>query len=126
LGFLYAYLSRRVLEGTRRVVQRDNHFLLSIFSFLLLDSTFCLDTKGGAKKSRQFDALLFLGCIISPDELPIAAVMLFGQSIGAIAKLRAMLGFLGALLFCADALRKIKTAPAHKAKALDHILAQRA
>ena len=45
--------------------------------------------------------------------------MLFGQSIGAIAKLRAMLPFLGALLFCAAALRKIKTARAHKAKALD-------
>ena len=30
-----------------------------------------------------------------------------------------MLPFLGALLFCATALRKIKTARAHKAKALD-------
>jgi hypothetical protein len=90
-----------LMKWTRRILQRIKYFLAFNLFFLLLDSTFCLDTKGGAKKSRQFDAVLFLWCIISSDELPIATVMLTGQSIGAITKLRAMLPFLGALMFCA-------------------------
>ena len=63
-----------LLKWTRRILQRIKYFLNLNLFFLLLHSTFCLDTKGGAKKSRQFDAVLFLGCIISSDELPVAAV----------------------------------------------------
>ena len=58
----------------------------------------------------------------SADELPIATVIKFDQSIGVTARLRAMRLFLGALMFCALSFRKIIAARAHKAKALDHTL----
>ena len=46
-----------LLEGTRRILQRVKYFLNHNLSFLLLYSTFCLDTKGGAKKSRAAQLL---------------------------------------------------------------------
>ena len=62
------------------------------YSFEYSFSTFCLDTKGGAQKSRQFDARHSLRCIPPLTNCRFATVIVMYQSINVRGVLRAMRG----------------------------------